>query len=142
MAEAAPVIMAITAVATTAYSTMQQARAASEARAIAAQNAAKAQAEAEETARRMEKEKKRELSLARARSAASGVGGLSADVFIEELEQTRNEEIDWVRRAGASQASIYQREGSREYNLGMANAVSGLASGAMKTYAWYQDYAT
>ena len=140
MAQALPAIVAVVSAAATVYSVVQQKQAADEARDIANRNAARQAAEAEETARRKEKEAKRVEGMARARAFASGVGGESQAGYLEELRLTHEEEIDWIRRAGASGAAITQAEGRRAQRIGYAGAVSDIGKGVSQQYQWWSTY--
>lgn len=127
MAEAAPAIMAISAIigaGTAAYSAYSQAEAAEDAKKIGEQNAALARAETEEEARRLEKEQERTAGLARARAFASGVDpeSMSTQLFLEDLETTQREELDWLRRSGYSRADIAEEQGELARAKGMAGA--------------------
>jgi len=125
----------------TAFSTLQQIEAAKDAERIADRNAERAEKEAEERARRLAKEKARELSMGRARAAASGFRmGDSSQIYLDELERTRDEEIRWVREAGASQADILREEGDYARTQGFGSAFGTLASGAANAYSWYDSY--
>ena len=131
----------IATVAATAFSAYQQYEGAKDAEQLAKEQADRQKAEAEEMARRAEKDASRQESLARARAAASGIGaGGSTALYMSELEKTQREEIDWIRRAGASQARLTRKEGRWAYRRGMAGAVSTAASGVTGGYDWYQKY--
>lgn len=130
-------ISAIVGTAATVYSTAEAGDAAKK---IAAMEADRRSQEAEETARRAGKEKARELALGRARAAASGVGGKSTDLYLEELERTRDSEIAWIRKAGASGAAIDLKRGESAKESAYWSAGGQLASGIANTSAWYSQY--
>ena len=128
MAQAAPAIMAISAVigaATAGYTAYQQKVAAEDAERIAKKNAELAEQEAEEQARRVEKQQARELSLAKAKAAASGVDITSGSVadYLLEMEDWQKEELDWIRRTGRTSGQSYLDQGK-------------IASQSAKTGAW------
>lgn len=143
MAQAIPVITAVVGVisaASTIYSVVQQKEAADEARDIAEQNAARQLAEAEESARRKEKQHARTQSLARARAFASGVGGVSQEMYLEDLMTTHKEEVDWIRKSGQSQAQITLSEGKLAQSTGYAGSIETLGSGIGQQYDWWTTY--
>lgn len=142
MAEAMPVIIGISSILGTGYSIYSNIQAANEAEDIAEANADRIAAETEEQARRLEKEKARELAMGRARAYASGFTGEgSSQLVLEDLERTRTEEIEWLKRSGASRANIALMEGSTAKKQGYAQAIGQFAQGAQNTYAWFEEYA-
>ena len=128
MGEAAPAIMAISAVigaATAGYSAYQQHAAAEDVEKIAKKNAELAEQEAEEQARRLEKQQARELSMAKAKAAASGVDITSGSIsdYLTEMEDWQKEELDWIRTTGRTSGQSYRDQGR-------------IASQSAKTGAW------
>lgn len=119
MGPAAPFIMAGAAVVGAAASISAGQAAKKDAARIAAQqeelarkNAANIEMESRETERRAKIEQERNMAQARAKAAASGVateGSLS--IFMEEQESLFAKEIDWLRKATASQAEIARMGG-------------------------------
>jgi len=128
MAQAAPAIMAVSAVlgaATAGYSAYEQHQAAGEAEDIAKKNAQLAQQQADEEARRVAKTQARELALAKAKAAASGVDITSGslDAYLADLEDWQKDELDWIRKTGKLRVSATLDQGK-------------LASQTAKTQAW------
>lgn len=143
MAQAAPAIMAVSAIigaGTAVYSAYSQAQAAEDAKRIGEQNAALARAETEEEARRLEKQQERSTGLARARAFASGVDPNSASInlFLEDMEQTQEEELDWLKRSGYSRADILEEQGefaSNAATTAMWGSIGKAASYAPDIYS-------
>lgn len=123
------------------YSIYSSEQAAKEAEDIADANARREAMEAEEMAQRQEKEAAREESLARARAAASGVGGESQDIYLEELSRTNQREIDWIRQSGRSRAAITRQSGasaaSQARREGVSAGLAGLGQAASYGSDWY-----
>jgi hypothetical protein len=142
MGTAAPAIMAVTAIiaaGATVYSVAQQREAAKEAERLANKNAEAAAAETEEVARRAAKDAARAEALARAKSVASGVSGASADLYIQELEQSNKEQIAWIRKAGATNVDIIRYGGIQARRQGEAAAMGTAAGGiSSASNSWYQ----
>ena len=133
MAQALPAIAAISAVVgagAAVYSGIEQAKAAEEAEKIAEKNAQMMEAETAEQAKRLAKEQDRTEGLTRAMAAASGVGGESQQAMIEDMERTHAGELAWMKKAGASRASITRQEGGMMAQQGRAAAMGTMASGA------------
>ena len=124
MAAAVPFIMlAATAVSTgvgyMSYVDAQKARseAGDKAQEIANANARRIEEEGKEEVRRQEEENRRLAGLAKAKAGASGVKlteGGSMQAFIDAIKKTGMEEIDWLKKATASQADITRRGGAYE----------------------------
>lgn len=128
----------------TGYSIYASEQAAKEAESIADDNAQREAMEAEEMAQRAEEAADRENSLARAKAAASGAGGESSDLYLEDLESTKQREIDWIRRSGASRSSLISSEGSAKSSgiraEGVGDLISGLGGTATGGLDWYNTY--
>ena len=132
MANAAPAIMAITAVigaGTAAYSAKQQFDAADDAEKIAKKNAELSELETEEEARRLERSQERVSDLAKAKAAASGVGGETVDLYLADIEDTQAEELNWLKRTGARRADILRDEGEIAKSQGRAGAFGSIGEG-------------
>jgi len=74
-------------------------------KAAEAQANANAAIEAQNTAeekRRLEKDLDYRQSLARAKAASTGVGGSTSELYLESLEQSGADELDWLDKVGAS----------------------------------------
>lgn len=111
MGAVAPIIGAIAGLAGSAASALQQAKAGKQAKKIAAQNAAMEAAQTREEEKRMRAEQARQQSLARARASASGVGGQSTNIYMDALAKAGEEEIDWLKKVGASKYDKALTEG-------------------------------
>ena len=88
------------------------------------------EAEALETAeevRRAEAEAERTEALARARAAASGVGGVTPDIYLAALEEESQLEIDWLRQAGISAVEAARARGEAAEGRATSGIWSGLA---------------
>ena len=133
-------VVAVVGLVASAISAFVQWDAADDADEIAKKNAERERAEAEEQARRAKKSADRTNSLARARAAASGIKGQSSDMYLAELEDEQNREIDWILSSGESRADIIEDEGERAQKIGRAGAFSTLAGGMQDSYAWYDTY--
>jgi len=100
------------------------------AHATAAQAASNAENE-----KRMAEEQMRKESLARARAAASGLTGASVDVYLGALEQSNQEELDWLKQVGQTKVQATQMEGDLAYSQAMSNvfgSISSMASTGIK----------
>lgn len=126
------------------YSIYQSEQAAQEAEDIADANARREAMEAEEMAQRAEKDAAREESLARARAFASGVGGESQEIYLDDLHASNKREIDWIRRSGASRADLTRKEGrvsaSQHRRKGTAAAIGGFGSMVGQAADWHSVY--
>jgi len=96
----------------TAYTQYEAGKQAKEASERAAE--AEAATTAEEV-RRMTEEKKRTEALGRARAAASGVSGASTELYLDALEKSGREEIDWLKKVGATAYQARLDEGESAY---------------------------
>ena len=108
------------------YAASQKYEAADQAEEIAELNARNAEMEAEESARRLEKQQASNQSLARARAAASGAGGESVANYLEDMEREDENQLDWIRRAGSSQAGILRRQGAHAATAARGEATAGM----------------
>ena len=101
----APVVMAITAVASAAMSYksyQQQEKAASTAEELGRMNAAAVEAETQEEATRLKTNQRRALADARATGAATGFAGGTQDIYLSDIAETQGRELAWLKKAGAS----------------------------------------
>lgn len=122
----------------------KQEAAAEESRRLAQKNAANIEAETMEQKRREADAQKDVEAQTRARIAASGVTGAgSPKDYLDTMEAEHAKELDWLRKSGASRASIAKSEGNIAYRQGMASASSTMAgtfsnviSGAGTTYGY------
>ncbi len=142
MAQAAPVITAISAIATAGaavYSGFRQLDAGDDAREISEREAELARAETEEEARRLEKAQERQESLAKARAAASGVRSDTGSValFLKELGDENTRQLDWLRRTGLRRAKLIEEGGEFARYQARSRAFSsfGQAFGALPKFA-------
>lgn len=146
MAFIAPFIPAITAVASIAgsvYSGISQKKAAdsqadamreqaesqqsaaSQAEALAYQNAANTEAETYESARRETRENDRAEAEMRAKAAASGIvaaEGTSTSLYMADEMQENQRQVEWMINAGISRADIERWQGTLAKDSGMASA--------------------
>lgn len=121
----------------TAYSVVKQEQAADEAEDIAQANARREQLEAEEEAQRLADRTARESSLIKAIAAASGAEGGSKEAYLREFEDQRSREINWIRKSGASRASITRAEGGVAKTTAYAQMGSTLIQGSSQALQWY-----
>jgi hypothetical protein len=131
MGTAMPAIYAISAMLSTAMAVkgaIDQKKAADEAKDLANKNAKYAKMEAEEMARRAEANANRMESKAKAQLAAKGGEGGSGSIYLSELAKVNTDEIAWIRKAGASRASIEKQSGKVGYYQGIAGMWSSLGS--------------
>lgn len=122
-----------------------QARAAqqAEARRIAAQqrriaqaNASAVRAEFGEVQRGATEEQTQRMALSRARAGASGAGtGGSPEQFMQEQERSFRADLDWLRRASASQQSIALEGGQAASLQTLASARQAFAQNLFQTRA-------
>lgn len=97
---------------------------------LARQNAIAVEAEARESERRARIDQETAMAEGRARAAASGVTiDGSMDLFLTEQDRLFDMEIDWLRRAAQSQASIATRTGQIEAAATRAQGQQALWSG-------------
>lgn len=82
-----------------------------EAEALAARKAELIKLKTREMVKRMEFAQERELSLSEAKSAASGVGGSTVDIYLSEMERIGQEELKWLKTVGAAEYDIALAEG-------------------------------
>lgn len=88
---------------------------------IAAKNAAAEKAATEERVRVMEEENRRTEAAARARAAASGLGGASTELYVNALIESGRQDIDWLKRVGASNYESALSEGESAYHQARAS---------------------
>ena len=108
-----------------------------EAEKIADMNAQLAIEEAEEEARRAQEDADRELAEAQARQKAYGMYGESAEMWLQELESTRQEEIDWIRYSGIRQSQIAKQGGEVAKSQITDKTYGTLASGMGSAFNYY-----
>ena len=149
MAAAVPIAVAVIGAAVSVYTGVKQREAAKEQEDIAKRNAEREQAEAEEMARRERKRADYEESLDRARAAASGIDvdkSKSNVIYMNERKKANRDQIDWIRKSGASRADIIKREGRLAADMtridswksfGQAASYGAQAAGA--SYDWYKS---
>ncbi len=83
----------------------------------AAYRAAVAEQEStDEAVRVMLEENKRTEATARARAGASGLSGASSELYVDALEQTGRQDIDWLKKVGASNVQARLDEGTAAYH--------------------------
>lgn len=126
------------------YSIYQSKQAAEEAEDIADANAKREKMEAEEMAQRAEKDAAREESLARARAFASGVGGESQEMYLDDLYASNRREIDWIRRSGSSRADLIKKEGrvagKQHRREAVASGIAGFGKATSAAGDWHSMY--
>lgn len=136
---AAAIMPAISAV-TGVLGFVQQRSAAKKAERLGEENARRAAAESQESARRLEITQKRSLATARARAGSSGfdiTGGDSMGDYIDELSSQYSSELDWLRKSGASAASIERRRGDIAASSARAGGWSSLLKGGGEVANWW-----
>ena len=83
----------------------------------AAERAARAEQEStDEAVRVMLAENERTEATARARAAASGLSGASSEIYISSLAETGREDIDWLKKVGASNVQARLDEGTSAFH--------------------------
>lgn len=108
----------------------KQKKAGKEAQRLADQNAARQRKETEETVRRTGASQRQAFGLTRAAGAASGIrGGGSTAQYLEEMQKTFQEDLDWITESGGSQESIMRAEGRLAKKQASAGAWGTIASG-------------
>jgi len=113
-----------------AIAAAQQYSAGKKADGIADANAKREEEEATEAARKLKLQQDRILGETRARSAASGIDADSGTVqaYMSEMQKNFSDELDWIKKSGASAADIRRREGSYQRQAATAKAWGTLAS--------------
>lgn len=82
----------------------------------ASKRAAAMEREATEEAVRVAREENRRAeAMARARAAASGLSGVTSELYIDALVQSGREDIDWLKKVGVSQYEARLEEGQSAY---------------------------
>ena len=113
-----------------------QIKAGKEAKKLADANADMMRQETEESARRLEAQQSENMATARARAAASGTTGEGSQAsFIEKMGSEFGKELAWLKKSGASAASIEQRRGSLERSRGLASGIGTIAGGIGTGYS-------
>lgn len=144
MAQAAPIIAAVAAVGTlgaTGYSLYLQNEAAKEAQEIAKMNARRIEEETEEQVRRVEEMAERKSDLIKALAGASGAYGASKIGYLEAFEESKEREIAWLEKSGASRADIARRGGDYSSTMARANMVTTGMQGLGQSANWYMTWA-
>ena len=98
---------------------------------LAGQDADRIRKETEKTVERTGKAQEQTLSLAGASQGASGLrsgAGTTAD-YLDEMQQTFQDDLDWITESGASQESLRRAEGSLAKQQSSAAAWGTVASG-------------
>ena len=143
MAQAAPIIMAISSAAGAAYSIKAgmdakdaASKAAAEQERLAHQNAANIEAETMEEHRRASKDAEAAEASARARAASTGIDSdeeSSMGLVLNERQKEAKKQLDWIKRSGKSRADLARRSGiaqaSSTRNSGSAAQWEGVAGG-------------
>ena len=86
--------------------------------------------ETQEEARRLEREQSKTEALARAKAAATGAGGESLDLYLEDMETQHNKELNWLKFSGASRNKIMGQEAEMAYTAGWGNVIGSAGSAA------------
>ena len=114
-----------------------QIKAGKDAKKMASANAAMMRAETEEAARRLESQQAENLATARARAAASGTTGTGSQAsFIDKMGSEFGKELAWLKKSGASAASIEERRGSLAKKQGMWSGLGTIAGGFSGFSGW------
>jgi hypothetical protein len=111
----------------------------------AAERAAKEQARldalhTQEMVKRMEYENIREQSLAASRSAASGIGGATMDMYLDEMERVGVEEVDWLKKVGAARYSATVEEGKTAGSIARSQSEQSLWGGIGSALSTVQSW--
>ena len=120
-----------------------------EARALSERNAALIEAESREEGRRLKFQAEKEQSLARARAAASGITMAgSPGLYVSEMENVMQDELDWLRKSSESRQDITRRTGEYQRDIAQTRAegariggvqsLLGGAYGVGESYNWWQ----
>ncbi len=136
-----PAIMAVISGASAAsalYGAYRQQKSGREARDIARQNAARQIAESREASRRLKLQQESVLDETRARAAASGISPESSTVtaYLAEMQKNFKSEQDWIKKSGASAASIQARQGEYQARQATAGAWGTIASALSALSMW------
>lgn len=78
---------------------------------LAADAALMEKASTAESVRVMTEENERAVSTARARAGASGLTGASTEMYVSALEETGREDVEWLKKVGASEYQNRVTEG-------------------------------
>lgn len=115
-----------------------QMKAAKQAGKIGEMNAANIQAETAESAYRLHQDQQRTESMMRARMAASGakMESGSFQLYADAMKEAHARDLDWLRRSGASQASMARYEGKTAKSSGMWQAAGSMAKGVSGLYEY------
>ena len=107
----------------------QQRSAGRKAEAIGEANARRESEEAAEATRRLKLEQEKVLSETRARAAASGVTSEgTVEAYLGEMEKNFSDELDWIKKSGASAANIQRRQGAYQRQQADAQAWGTIAN--------------
>lgn len=107
-----------------------QIKAGKDAKKLANENAENMRLETEESARRLAAQQSENLATARARASASGTTGTGSQAsYIDKMGSEFTKELDWLKKSGASAASIEQRRGSMAKSAGMWSGLGTIAGG-------------
>ena len=107
----------------------------------AAQTAALEEAAAKEAAATL-KENEQIEALARARAAASGLGGVSTEVYMSALEEEGQERLDGIEQVKQSNIDVIKASGgtySTNWAEAVAPAIGQLASGLTGAYSYWSQ---
>ena len=113
-------------------------KAAKQQRMLAEEAARNKRMEAEEMARRQAKEDRSVEGRARALAAASGLAGSGTQLdYIQELEKTNKQNVDWIRRSGDMQAGYTQQAGYNQAATTEAQGTAALLGGVSNAVGYW-----
>jgi hypothetical protein len=103
------------------------------------ENVARARAETTEQIGRLTKMQEQTLGQTRARAGSSGVksGSGTTDVYLQEMQKTFQEDIDWIEQSQASQESISRAEGKLERKQENARSWGSVANDTSSILSWW-----
>lgn len=132
--------MAAISVGTSVIGARKQKKAGKQADAIAQQNARATERETAETIKRTGAAQEQTLASTRARSGASGIvsGAGSTTDFLDEMQKTFQEDLDWIQESGGSRASIERAEGRMAKKQASAAAWGTIASGTSSMMGYWK----
>jgi len=109
----------------------KQRKAGKQADAIAQQNADRIKEETDKQLERTGRQQEFSMSSAQASQAGSGIrtGAGTTQSYLDEMQKTFQEDLDWIEQSGASQESIARAEGSLARKQSNAQAWGTVASG-------------
>ena len=135
-----PLIVGAATAGTTIWAAMEQREAGREAAALSTTNVGNIREETTEQIKRVEYTSAREQGMARARAFASGAYGLTPGLYLKEMADITEEEIDWLAKSGLSQEEIEGLKGSQAKSIASAGAIATLGQGLGSAAKWFSMF--